>query len=105
MEVSGTIYIDTNDLAANVQTLVTGSNVFYVVNGSDVIEAYVGIFDNYEQAAAVTVGSGTEILYSQSTNVIGAFDVSLEPRTVYVGAIASSTVSGVEPGVFVNAVE
>jgi hypothetical protein len=88
------------DTTANVVTFTTTTNTFYITNGSDSRDTYVGVFDNYDQAAAITT-SGDPLLPSESKVIQGSFDPSIEPRVVYAGLITTTLEPGQDEGVFI----
>ena len=82
---------------ANVGNVSTRTNTFHVLNASSTVYTYVGIFNNYTDAAAMdypTVGSdggGIPLAPNESMSLAGNFGAASIPATgnVYIAAITA----------------
>ena len=85
-------------VTANVGNVATKTNTFHVTNASATVYAYVGVFANYANAAAMdhpTVGSdagGTILTPNESMTISGNFGSALlaDQAQVYVAAITAT---------------
>ena len=90
---------------ANVANVATGTNTFHFLNANASVYAYVGVFNTYAAANAMTYpttgvsGGGLPMAPNESMTVTGNFGVNPNPLTVYVAAItaAGSTAVFVTP--------
>lgn len=87
--------------SANVANVATSTNTFNFLNASSSVYAYVGVFNTYASAAAMThpvagtPGPGVPIAPNQTATITGDFGINPNPGTVYVAAITSTGTTNV----------
>ena len=83
---------------ANVGNVASQTNTFHVANASTTVNAYVGIFPTYAQAAAMdhpssgTDAGGIILLPNESMTIVGNFGTSTlaSQANVYIAAITAA---------------
>ena len=81
---------------ANVANVTTRTTTFHVLNASSSVYAYVGVFQNYANAAAMdhpTVGAdsgGIPLAPNESMTIAGNFGLPSTQSNVFVSAITAA---------------
>jgi hypothetical protein len=86
----------TTTTTVSVANVACATNTFRFVNANASVYSYVGVFNNYADAAAAhhpvagTPGNLLVVAPNDSVNVVGNFGINPNPGTVYIAAITAT---------------